>query len=539
MKKIIFTFVILVSKIAFSEAALPVIDIRDRNAQNLKIADSVDAQAFSVEHEAFIRTLEENLVFREKTIEFLTKNPTAKRSGETYQNWVLQILQGTAKYLDTRVKFLTVASKYSVYKDLWGNNSSPPLTKKKMIMALAASLQLYDNYFSLFNLASKNKHLRTLLNQGDPTNNIPAGLVNSISSQANSWTLLSLLTSQVRGFDSFIKQLPASEMDAQTNYLVGVIQSSPSYQLFRNGLIKNLLSFAALRLISEKNRLLDALFSNSRDTEDLISKAFGNVVAVIETRQGKLNPTKPPGLLQKIETKLKPLDILLEKTPFRLTDRLIPGHWGHLALWIGSLEQLKEEGLWDLIADEDNQPAWKAMPLAKRQKIIQALTTGNVILEALRPGVQLNSLKQFMNVDDFLAIRPDYLQNDREIKAELIAQALTHFSKDYDFNFDAKTQDKIICSELVYWVFTDIPWLTENTFGRASISPDNVIHTVLNRNEFSAIMLYHDGKEVSDSGSAFRNELCSLQKYSTLEGVDEKCQNQFDPSNVSEELLRK
>ncbi len=144
-----------------------------------------------------------------------------------------------------------------------------------------------------------------------------------------------------------------------------------------------------------------------------------------------------------------------------------------------------------------------------------------------------------MNVDDFLAIRPDYLQNDREIKAELIAQALTHFSKDYDFNFDAKTQDKIICSELVYWVFTDIPWLTENTFGRASISPDNVIHTVLNRNEFSAIMLYHDGKEVSDSGSAFRNELCSLQKYSTLEGVDEKCQNQFDPSNVSEELLRK
>ena len=28
-------------------------------------------------------------------------------------------------------------------------------------------------------------------------------------------------------------------------------------------------------------------------------------------------------------------DILLEKTPFRLTDKLIPGYWGHAAVWIG------------------------------------------------------------------------------------------------------------------------------------------------------------------------------------------------------------
>ncbi len=93
----------------------------------------------------------------------------------------------------------------------------------------------------------------------------------------------------------------------------------------------------------------------------------------------------------------------------------------------------------------------------------------------------------------------------------------------YDFNFDVKTADKIVCSELAYWVFPDINWRTEFMLGRDSISPDNIINTVLNhRREFSAVMLYHNGKEVPDRGNAFRNELCSLQKYSTLQGVNEQ-----------------
>ncbi|MEK6773335.1 MAG: YiiX/YebB-like N1pC/P60 family cysteine hydrolase [Bdellovibrionota bacterium] len=522
MRKIIFLLILLVGKISFSQT-IPTIDIRERNAKNLKIADAVDDQAFHIEYERFISTLERNLVFREKTVEFLARNATAEQSGESYQNWVLQIMRGAQNYLETRKEFLALASKYSVYQDLWGNKKYTLLVKKKMMIAVAASLQVYDNYFSLVNLASQNAYVRTLLNQGDATNNIPSGIISVISSEAKSWSTRSILAAQVQGFDSFARKLSQNDIDEQIHYLAGVIQSSPSYKIFRTGTINRMLSFAGIRINDGINELTDGAFSGVSETTNLISMGFGNSVGMIEMREGKLNPHLQPGLSKKIESNMKPLDMLLEKTPFRLTDRFIPGHWGHVAIWIGSKQQLQNEGLWDLITDENKQPAWRLMPLKKRNIIIQALSKGNVILEALRPGVQLNSLNHFMNIDDFLVIRPNYIQNSPERKAELIAQALTHFGKDYDFNFDVKTADKIVCSELAYWVFPDINWRTEFMLGRDSISPDNIINTVLNhRREFSAVMLYHNGKEVPDRGNAFRNELCSLQKHSTLQGTNEQ-----------------
>ena len=39
--------------------------------------------------------------------------------------------------------------------------------------------------------------------------------------------------------------------------------------------------------------------------------------------------------LQEVKQELRPFDILFEKTPFRLTDKFIPGHFGHVAIYIG------------------------------------------------------------------------------------------------------------------------------------------------------------------------------------------------------------
>ena len=47
-----------------------------------------------------------------------------------------------------------------------------------------------------------------------------------------------------------------------------------------------------------------------------------------------------------LASQLKPLDILLEKTPFRITDKFIPGYYGHLAIWIGTEQDLREAGVW-------------------------------------------------------------------------------------------------------------------------------------------------------------------------------------------------
>lgn len=521
MKFIALTFV-LSGNFAFANDDIPVVDIRNQSRANYDVANNVNEQDFALEFEEFLHTIERNYVLREQTNEFIKLSETADKAGITYQNWVLYIHRTAMEYLEIRKKYLSIISKYSVYRGIWNSDKHPLLTKKKMMMALASAFQIYDNFFSLVDAAEQNSEIRILLNQGDPANNLPTGVLEALAAQAKSLTLRNTLATQASGYYDFAHKIKTAP-DDQFYSLAGIIEASPSFALFRANRFERVLKFSWIRLGDGINTVVDGVGGNVRDTQNILSMGFGNTVGLVETRKGKMHPQNNPGLASQIKSALKPLDILLEKTPFRLTDRFIPGHWGHVAIYIGSREQLVNEGLWTLITDETKQAAWKAMPQGKRQRIISALTDGHVILEALRPGVQLNSIEHFLNIDDFLAVRPDYITNNLERRAELIAQALTHFEKEYDFNFDVKTADKIVCSELAYWVFPDINWITESVLGRDSISPDNIINTVLNRNEFSTVTLYYDGNKVEPSKGNYKAELCSLQEDSTLNHIAKNC----------------
>ena len=54
---------------------------------------------------------------------------------------------------------------------------------------------------------------------------------------------------------------------------------------------------------------------------------LSNILGTIQWRHGKMFKM-PKNKKDKLISDLKPLDIILEKTPFRLTDKFIPGYWG-------------------------------------------------------------------------------------------------------------------------------------------------------------------------------------------------------------------
>ena len=93
-----------------------------------------------------------------------------------------------------------------------------------------------------------------------------------------------------------------------------------------------------------------------------------------------------------------------------------------------------------------------------------------------------------MDVDDVAILRPKKSGDD-----EVCVRAFRQLGKEYDFNFDVETIDKIVCSELVYQVFTDVKWPTEKALGRYTISPDNVAVKAHN-GPFELVLFYHDGK---------------------------------------------
>jgi hypothetical protein len=262
------------------------------------------------------------------------------------------------------------------------------------------------------------------------------------------------------------------EIFSSEKYFDQVIATSPIYHFMTTG-----------KSLDEQPQILraigDRIFDSARFLSESFSyyssKVFGNIMGLFASREGKLK-SLPTEDKNQIISKLKMLDIMLEKTPFRLTDKFIPGYYGHVAIWIGTEEELKDLGVWD-------EPI-----VAKYHELIQS---GHHIIEALRPGVQINSLDHFLDIDDLLVLRHDSL-TDIE-KKEFVLRAFAQIGKEYDFNFDVETDKKIVCSEIVYVVFHNIEWPTKKTLGRFTISPDNVANKAVNGGPLRPILMYKDG----------------------------------------------
>ncbi|MFP5459059.1 MAG: YiiX/YebB-like N1pC/P60 family cysteine hydrolase, partial [Bacteriovoracia bacterium] len=151
----------------------------------------------------------------------------------------------------------------------------------------------------------------------------------------------------------------------------------------------------------------------------------------------------------------------------------------------------EEWGSWPVLHEGKRIPLI-AHPLVL--KLLPQLEEQRFVVEALRiPGVTMNSLEAFMDVDDLLILRAERIADP----GELILSTLKQVGKPYDFNFDVETQREIVCSELAYVVFTDEDWPTERSLGRYTIGPDQVAWKVFD-NRFDVVRLYHDGKLLTD-----------------------------------------
>jgi hypothetical protein len=198
-------------------------------------------------------------------------------------------------------------------------------------------------------------------------------------------------------------------------------------------------------------------------------------------------------VLADVSGSLRAGDILLEKTPFRLTDKLIPGYWGHAAVWIGTEAELKELGIWD-------------NPLVARYQ--DAIRKGRLVVEALRSGVEMNSLEHFLNIDSIGILRkPD---QSREARANTVIQVLRQVGKPYDFNFDVESKGRVYCSKLVYLCYSGIDWPTKKSLGRTTFTPDDVAVKAAKDGPLQLVAFYHDGKRIDEAPTVRMAELMGM-----------------------------
>lgn len=312
-----------------------------------------------------------------------------------------------------------------------------------------------------------------------------------------------------------VSAIPVNEqLPLKLVFLDKVLDSSYAYQ--RLPTLSNA-ELAQIAIDITSNQFEDGLFELIDDTIFIVSKGVGNTVGLFESREGKLKHM-PIDEVNSIIGALEPLDILFEKTPFRLTDNFIPGHWGHVAIWVGGREaipELKRLGVWQQL------PEIEAYVRKHRgyqgPGFQQAIFENRSIVEALRGGVEINTLNQFLNVDDLAVIRANTLIDSE--KREYLLHTFAQIGKPYDFNFDVETSHEIVCSELVFEVYSDFPWPVEQAIGRYTISPDNVaILAVGEEALFAPTLIYHDGQRLSELNLQQNFQRLLEQKYSDVTG---------------------
>lgn len=263
------------------------------------------------------------------------------------------------------------------------------------------------------------------------------------------------------------------------------------------------------------NSFFDYVVNITDETTGLLSEMFGNTIGLYEERKGKLY-SMDKASQSLITNNLKPLDILFEKTPFRLTDLFIPGHWGHVAIWVGGekdIPELKRLGVWQELPGIEAEARDR---YGYEGPAFQQLVRGdNSVLEALRSGVELNTFEQFLNVDDLAVIRNISFTDDQ--KRRFLLRAFQQLGKEYDFNFDIENNHSIVCSELIFVAFSDYDWPVSQNFGRYNVSPDHVAALALPDSEvFSPVLLYHDGLKLPKYKNLYNFSRLLEQDYQNI-----------------------
>ena len=347
----------------------------------------------------------------------------------------------------------------------------------EIIIGMAAAITLYDNNKAMREAFDNSALLSSKLNESYPELSINAGFYSSSNMRAANPEYRKAMNDAVQYFNdnkpAIEAQLSQSASPIPTLYAY-VAQSPYLHQLTGGNVFKEIVILpvkAAKGVLGLSGRSLGGIKFTT-------SQVVGNTVGLVRWRNGKLK--NDAAMLKALQVQLQPGDILLEKTPFALTDKSIPGHFGHAAIYTGTAAQLSEMG---------------ALTLPHVQKNLAKIEAGHVVVEALRNGVQQDTLQDFMNIDDIAILRPKYLSPEARIEA--VNLALGNLGKKYDFNFDVNTTETIVCSELIYIVYPQIDFVTKRVLGSFAITPDDIAIQAGNDNDPLALILFgHDGKLV-------------------------------------------
>ncbi|MCL1864668.1 MAG: hypothetical protein FWF73_02525 [Spirochaetes bacterium] len=190
-----------------------------------------------------------------------------------------------------------------------------------------------------------------------------------------------------------------------------------------------------------------------------------------------------------IERRILPGDILLERREWYLSNIGLPGYWPHAGIYVGAeserdkffdTQEVRDWVISQGIKDGKFESLLKTRYPAAQKSNLQKDENGDAlqILEAVSEGVIFSSIKHSANADSVAVLRPNL---SRLEIAMAILKGFEYYGRPYDFDFDFRTDNSIVCTELVYKSFgadtnrkgLNLPLTT--VIGRPVLTPNNLI----------------------------------------------------------------
>jgi hypothetical protein len=334
---------------------------------------------------------------------------------------------------------------------------------RAFLIAFAAALILVDAARFLRELVASRPVVRSKLNEPAPELGVPPGVYDTVQKSLVSARQGWHLYHAIRYFEEHEAELRA-QADSERTALLAIIDG------LRHRLDVSILDFTRAKLRTRADQL------SRRVARSLLGRALyglqklaGSLVADKYLRYGH-QPCLPKDTAERVQALLLPGDVLIVRKEYALTNYFLPGYWPHAALYLGDAAALHSLGLFD---HENAKPTWRE--LLELSGDPSSAFDSKKVLESMKDGVHVRSVDSPFSSDSIVVLRP------RLSRAEIrdgLARVLLHEGKSYDFDFDFRRADKLVCTEVVYRAYEGVGGVTfplKPRAGRPTLSGSDLI----------------------------------------------------------------
>jgi len=334
------------------------------------------------------------------------------------------------RVLDTTLALDRIAAQHARWARRWGRARRGA----QFVRCHAAFLAAYRGALAFIALAERDPRFDAVLNDAVPEFGLPAGTYDAyklrflhVARGAEFALLRAVAPALASGRDNLL--WAASEEDAAALWAEGIGRGSA------------LTARNALSVLRKEGS--QAWFPVQRGASLVLSHLR------LPVRRGWLIRRRQ---LRALLALLEPGDVLLQRREWVFTNVGLPGFWTHAALFVGTPAErgalAADPGVREWLGERRSGPrdleAHLVVPPGAAAPS-RGFAPGRV-LEALAPGVVLNSLEHSAACDGLAVLRPRLPAFE---KAAALVRAFHFLGRPYDFAFDYATDSALVCSEVI------------------------------------------------------------------------------------------